>query len=92
VLVTPHLCERGEKLLWTCGFLLTVSLKISRKLLTLSLCFPPKIPHLFFLMSVEAYNRTKEALTIAAIIQPLDRSLPFKILCDASDHEVGAVL
>ena len=49
-------------------------------------------PFVFSNECVEAYNRTKEALIIAAIIQPLDRSLPFKILCDASDHEVGVVL
>jgi hypothetical protein len=34
----------------------------------------------------------KEALTSAPIIQPLDWSLPFEIMCDASDFAIGAVL
>jgi len=34
----------------------------------------------------------KEALLIAPIIQLPDWSLPFDIMCDASDHAVGAVL
>ena len=34
----------------------------------------------------------KEALISAPIITPLDWSLPFEIMCDASDHAVGAVL
>ncbi|XP_057989055.1 uncharacterized protein LOC110658919 [Hevea brasiliensis] len=34
----------------------------------------------------------KEALTTAPIMQPTDWSLPFEIMCDASDFAVGAVL
>jgi hypothetical protein len=34
----------------------------------------------------------KKALTSASIIQPPDWSLPFEIMCDASDFAVGAVL
>jgi len=34
----------------------------------------------------------KKALISAPIIQPPDWSLPFKIMCDASDYAVGAVL
>ncbi|XP_057251835.1 uncharacterized protein LOC130591893 [Beta vulgaris subsp. vulgaris] len=36
--------------------------------------------------------RIKEALITAPIIQPPDWSLPFEIMCDASDYAVGAVL
>ncbi|KMT07385.1 hypothetical protein BVRB_6g150110 [Beta vulgaris subsp. vulgaris] len=41
---------------------------------------------------VESFDRIKEALITAPIIQPPDWSLPFEIMCDASDYAVGAVL
>ncbi|XP_042467310.1 uncharacterized protein LOC122050475 [Zingiber officinale] len=40
----------------------------------------------------EAFDRLKEALTSAPIIRPPDWSLPFELMCDASDYAVGAVL
>jgi hypothetical protein len=39
-----------------------------------------------------AFRTLKSALVSAPIIQPLDWSQPFKIMCDASDYAVGAVL
>nr|XP_027118748.1 uncharacterized protein LOC113735992 [Coffea arabica] len=39
-----------------------------------------------------AFNKLKELLTSPPIIQPPDWNLPFEIMCDASDHAVGAVL
>ena len=41
---------------------------------------------------LKAFNTLKKALDSAPIIQPLDWSLPFEIMCDASDFAVGAVL
>jgi hypothetical protein len=41
---------------------------------------------------LEAFNRLKEALISAPIIQPPDWDLPFEIMCVASDYAVGAVL
>jgi hypothetical protein len=41
---------------------------------------------------LKSFNILKEALISAPIIQPPDWSLPFKIMCDASDYVVGAIL
>jgi hypothetical protein len=41
---------------------------------------------------LKAFETLKLALTSAPIIQPLDWSLPFEIMCNASDYAVGAVL
>jgi len=40
----------------------------------------------------EAFVKLKNLLTSAHVIQPPDWSLPFKIMCNASDYVVGAVL
>ena len=41
---------------------------------------------------LKSFNILKKALISASIIQPLDWSLPFEIMYDASDYAVGAVL
>ncbi|XP_062017928.1 uncharacterized protein LOC133734314 [Rosa rugosa] len=40
----------------------------------------------------EAFDTLKAALTSAPIMMPPDWTLPFEIMCDASDYAVGAVL
>jgi hypothetical protein len=40
----------------------------------------------------EAFVKLKNLLTSAHVIQPPDWSLPFEIMCDASDYVVGGVL
>jgi hypothetical protein len=41
---------------------------------------------------LKSFETLKNALISAPIIQPPDWSLPFEILCDASDYVVGAVV
>ena len=38
------------------------------------------------------FVKLKSLLTSAPVIQPPDWSLPFKIMCDASDYAVSAIL
>ncbi|KAJ9543839.1 hypothetical protein OSB04_023546 [Centaurea solstitialis] len=49
-------------------------------------------PFVFNDSCLHAFERLKKELTSAPIIQPPDWSLPFELMCDASDHAVGAVL
>ncbi|CAN6691797.1 unnamed protein product [Malus baccata var. baccata] len=42
--------------------------------------------------SVVAFNKLKELLSTALVIMPPDWSLPFELMCDASDYAAGAVL
>ncbi|KAM1593628.1 hypothetical protein ACFX10_000128 [Malus domestica] len=41
---------------------------------------------------VVAFNKLKELLSTAPVIMPPDWSLPFELMCDASDYAVRAVL
>jgi hypothetical protein len=41
---------------------------------------------------LKTFETLKKALTSTPIIQPPDWSLPFEIMCDASDFAIGAVL
>ncbi|XP_070660549.1 uncharacterized protein [Malus domestica] len=40
----------------------------------------------------QAFNHLKDLLTSAPIITPPDWSIPFELMCDASDYAIGAVL
>jgi hypothetical protein len=50
------------------------------------------VPFDFNEKCLAAFRTLKRALITAPIIQPPDWSQPFKIMCDASDYAVGAVL
>nr|XP_016436399.1 PREDICTED: uncharacterized protein LOC107762545 [Nicotiana tabacum] len=41
---------------------------------------------------LKAFEELKEKLMAAPIVVALDWSLPFELMCDASDHAIGAVL
>jgi hypothetical protein len=49
-------------------------------------------PFIFTEECLQAFHTLKKSLISAPIIQPSDWHLPFKIICDASDYAVGAVL
>jgi hypothetical protein len=63
--------------------------QISRPLTSL---LAKDVPFEFTDECLKAFNTLKKALISAPIIQPLDWSLPFEIMCDVSDYAVGAVL
>ena len=63
--------------------------KIARPL---TLLLQKDVPFKFDEKCKEAFETLKKLLTSAPIIQPPDWSLPFKLMCDASDYAVGAVL
>ncbi|KAI3716043.1 hypothetical protein L6452_23087 [Arctium lappa] len=50
------------------------------------------VPFVFTNSCLEAFNTLKAALISAPIIQPPDWTLPFELMCDASDFAVRAVL
>jgi hypothetical protein len=41
---------------------------------------------------LQSFHTLKKALVPTPVIQPLDKHLPFEIMCDASDYTIGAVL
>ena len=47
------------------------------------------VPFEFDDACLKSFNILKKALIFAPIIQPPDWSLPFKIMCDASDYAMG---
>jgi hypothetical protein len=49
------------------------------------------VPFEFDEACLKSFNILKKALISVPIIQPPDWSLPFEIMCDASDYVVGAV-
>ena len=50
------------------------------------------VPFKFTDECLNAFQTFKKALISAPIIQPPNWSLPFEIMCDASDYAVGVVL
>ena len=67
-------------------------LKTSIKLLDLTNLLQKDVPFVFDDDCVEAFETLKKALISAPIVQPPDWNLPFEIMCDACDYDVGVVL
>ncbi|CAN6554997.1 unnamed protein product [Malus baccata var. baccata] len=51
-----------------------------------------EVPFEFNEACEQAFKHLKDLLTTAPIITPPDWSIPFELMCDASDYELGAVL
>ncbi|KAH9783362.1 hypothetical protein KPL71_009280 [Citrus sinensis] len=49
-------------------------------------------PFYFDKECLQAFEELKKALITAPVVISLDWNLPFELMCDASDHSVGAVL
>ena len=58
----------------------------------LSKLLAKEVPFVFDEECYAAFHTLKQALISAPIIQPSIWMIPFKIMCDASDYAVGAVL
>ncbi|KAH9658022.1 hypothetical protein KPL70_023327 [Citrus sinensis] len=63
--------------------------KVSRPLCNL---LAKDVPFIFDDSCLVAFEKLKQLLTSSPIIQPPNWSLPFELMCDASDYAVGAVL
>ena len=50
------------------------------------------VPFVFSDECLDAFEKLKQALRTAPVIQPPDLNLPFELMCDASDYTVEAVL
>jgi len=50
------------------------------------------VPFEFNKECLSAFHKLKEALISTPVIQAPDWELPFEVMCDASDHIVGAAL
>ncbi|KAK8670782.1 hypothetical protein V6N13_037399 [Hibiscus sabdariffa] len=63
--------------------------KISKPLCTL---LEQGMPFDFNTTCLEAFNQLKEKLVFAPIVVPLDWTLPFELMCDASDYAVSYLI
>nr|GFC91576.1 reverse transcriptase domain-containing protein [Tanacetum cinerariifolium] len=64
-------------------------LKIPRPM---TLLLEKETPFVFSKECIESFNTLKKKLTEASILVVPDWNLPFKLMCDASDYAIGAVL
>jgi len=74
------------------GFYLCFIKKISKIVKAITLLLAKDTLFIFSNECLEDFYRIKEALISTLIIQAPDWSLPFEIMCDASDYAIGAVL
>jgi len=89
----PPTCVKGmQSFLEHTGFHWRFIKDFSKIAKPLSLLLAKDTPLSFLRSVLRLFYRFNEALITAPIIQLLDWSLPFEIMCDDSDYAVGAVL
>nr|XP_029117740.1 uncharacterized protein LOC114913285 [Elaeis guineensis] len=88
----PTSVRKVRSFLGHAGFYRRFNKDFSKIALPLSILLQKEVPFEFSQECKEAFDKLKSALTIAPIIQPPNWTLPFEIMCDASNYAVGAVL
>ncbi|CAN6547278.1 unnamed protein product [Malus baccata var. baccata] len=91
IVITP---EDQEKTTFTCpfGFYRRFIKDFSKVAQPLCRLLQKDVTFEFTKECTASFNQLKELLTTAPIIVPPDWSLPFELMCDASDYALGAVL
>ena len=74
------------------GFYRRFILDFSKIVRPLTELLAKDVPFVFSDDYLHAFENLKQAFISKPIIQPPDWSLPFELMCDGSDHTVGAVL
>ncbi|CAM8905377.1 unnamed protein product [Rhodiola kirilowii] len=88
----PSIVRVIKSFLGHAGFYRRFIKDFSKKALRLSNLLQKEVPFEFTKACKEAFDELKKALTSTPIIRTPDWEQPFKIICDASDFAVGAVL
>jgi hypothetical protein len=91
--LSPPMSIRGiQSFLGHCGFYHHFIKDFSHIARPLKNLLAKDVPFEFDDACLKSFNILKEALISTPIIQPPDWSLPFEIMCDASDYTVGEVM
>ncbi|GKC55481.1 reverse transcriptase domain-containing protein [Tanacetum coccineum] len=88
----PHEHKSYPKLSRTCWFLQKVHKDFSQVARPMTQLLVKEAPFNFFEECTQAFDKLKCELTQAPIMIKPDCSLPFEVMCDASDYAVGAML
>ncbi|CAN6685843.1 unnamed protein product [Malus baccata var. baccata] len=91
-LPSPTSVREVRSFLGHAGFYRQFIKDFSRISTTLCRLLHKDVPFEFNEECEKAFKHLKEMLTLAPIIRPPDWSIPFELMCDASDYALGAVL
>ena len=88
----PESVREVRSFLGHAGFYRRFIRDFSKIAMPLSSLLQKDVPFVFNDSCKEAFEELKRRLTTSPIMQPPDWELPFELMCDASDHALGAVL